>query len=177
MQQVKFLLLTTLFFILSMLGQVKGYDPKVTGLLMLPYSGIGILTTPLAVPMIGKNNYRHTIIIGSIVLVIGTLLFLFLDPSTPIFIILLIAAVIDIPNGLNNIGLSTSLYSNTKPEETGVASGIFQTFRSIGSILSTSLQGLTFGSSITTGCLHMIAILTVVISSMLLIVSLSRKFT
>lgn len=167
-----------LFFGLPLwLGQVRGYDPEVTGLLMLPFAGIGVLTTPIAVRMIGSNNYRPTIIIGSIVLVIGTLLLLILGPSTPVVIILLVAAVIGIPNGLNNMGLSTALYSNTNPEDTGVASGLFQTFRSIGSILSTSLLGLTFGGSITTEGLHLIAIITTVISLALLIVSLSRKLT
>ncbi|MFG0214602.1 hypothetical protein ACFU8X_15970 [Brevibacillus porteri] len=58
---------------------------------------------------------RFAPMVWSIVLVIGTLLLLMLGPTTPVAIILLVAAVIGIPNGLNNIGLLTALYSNTKP--------------------------------------------------------------
>lgn len=167
-----------LFFGLPLwLGQVKGYDPEVTGLLMLPFAGIGILSTPIAVRMIGDSHYRPAIIIGSLVLVIGTLLLLTLGPSTPLIIILLVMAVIGIPNGLNNLGLSTALYQHTNPKDTGVASGLFHTFRSVGSIFSTSLLGLIFGGSITTEGLHQIAVITAVISAALLIVSLSRKLT
>ncbi|MBW7460785.1 MFS transporter, partial [Paenibacillus sepulcri] len=120
---------------------------------------------------------RQPVIIGSIVLVAGTLLLLVLGPHTSVPIILLVAAVIGISNGMNNMGLSTALYSHTKPEETGVASGLFQTFRSVGSIFSTSLLGLIFGGSVTTSGLHIIAVVTAVISACLLAVGCSRRLT
>ncbi|SCW83908.1 drug resistance transporter, EmrB/QacA subfamily [Paenibacillus tianmuensis] len=168
----------SLFFGLPLwLGQVRGYDPQMVGLLMLPFAGIGVLTTPLAVRMIGRSGYRQPIILGSIVLVIGTLLLLLLGPHTPVAIILLVFAVIGISNGMNNMGLSTAMYSNTKPEDTGVASGLFQTFRSVGSIFSTSLLGLIFSGSVTTSGLHIIAIVAAVISAGLLAVGCSRKLT
>lgn len=168
----------SLFFGLPMwLDQVKGFDPKYAGLLMLPFAGVGVFTTPLAVRIIRKSGYRPVIILGSLVLVIGTLLLLILGPETPVIVILLAAAVIGIPNGLNNMGLQTALYSHTNPEETGAASGLFQTFRSVGSILSTSLLGLIFGGSVTTSGLHLIAVITAVISAGLLAASLSRKLT
>ncbi|WP_179223969.1 MFS transporter [Paenibacillus tyrfis] len=153
------------------LGQVRGYDPQMAGLLMLPFAGIGVLTTPLAIRMIGRSNYRQPIIVGSSVLVIGTLLLLLLGPETPVAIILLVTAIIGISNGMNNMGLSSALYSNTNPENTGVASGLFQTFRSVGSIFSTSLLGLIFGGSVTTSGLHIIAIVAAVISAGLLAVA------
>lgn len=168
----------SLFFGLPLwLGQVRGYDPQTAGLLMLPFAGIGVLTTPLAVRMIRRSSYRQPVIIGSIVLVAGTLLLLVLGPHTSVPIILLVAAVIGISNGMNNMGLSTALYSQTKPAETGVASGLFQTFRSVGSIFSTSLLGLIFGGSVTTSGLHIIAVVTAVISACLLAVGCSRRLT
>jgi len=167
-----------LFFGLPMwLGQVKGYDPQIAGFIMLPFAGLGVLTTPIAVRMIQRSSHRPVIILGCAVLVIGTLLLLILGSKTPVILILIVAAIIGIPNGLNNLGLSTAMYSYAKPEETGVASGLFQTCRSVGSILSTSLLGLTFGGSVTTSGLHTIAIIATTISAGLLVISLSRKLT
>lgn len=167
-----------LFFGLPMwLDQVKGYDPKIAGFIMLPFAGLGVLTTPIAVRIIQRSSYRPVIIIGSSVLVMGTLLLLILGPKTPVAVILIVAAIIGIPNGMNNLGLSAAMYSNAKAEETGVASGLFQTCRSIGSILSTSLLGLIFAGSVTTSGLHTIAIIVAVISIGLLATSLSRKLT
>ena len=108
---------------------------------------------------------------------LGTLLLLVLQPDTPVIVILLIMAVIGIPNGLNNMALQTALYSNSKPEETGAASGLFQTFRSIGSLLATSLLGFIYGGVITTSGLHLIALMTAGISILLLAASVSRRLT
>lgn len=66
-------------------------------------------------------------------------------------------------------------YVVTPAQETGAASGLYVTFRSIGSILSTSLLGLTFGGEITSSGLHTIGLITVGLSVVLLVTSLSRK--
>lgn len=168
----------SLFFSLPLwLGEVLKLDPQTAGLMMLPFAGMGVITTPIAVQVIRKYNYRVTLIIGSSVLVLGTLLLLLLDENTPLIVIVLIMAVIGIPNGFNNMGLQTALYRYSSPEETGTASGLYQTFRSIGSLLSTSLLGLIYGGVVTTEGLHLIAIVTVVISVILLAASLSKRLT
>ncbi|MED3483034.1 MFS transporter [Bacillus toyonensis] len=87
-----------------------------------------------------------------------------------------VTAVLGIPNGLNNMG-QTALYHVAKPEETGIASGLFQTFRSIGSILSTSLLGLIFGGAVTSSGLHKLALITAGLGVVLFVVSSSRKLT
>ncbi|WP_439019732.1 hypothetical protein [Bacillus thuringiensis] len=75
--------------------------------------------------------------------------------------------------GLIVWGLQTALYHVAKPEETGIASGLFQTFRSIGSILSTSLLGLIFGGAV----MHTLALITAGLGVVLFVVSSSRKLT
>ncbi|WP_165867555.1 MFS transporter [Paenibacillus pinisoli] len=166
----------SLFFSMPLwLGQVKGYDPQTAGLLMLPFAGIGMLATPIAVRIIQRWSYRPAIIAGSSALLLGTLLLLLMGEDTPIFFILLATSIVGITNGMNNMGLQTALYQHTKPSETGAASGLFQTFRSVGGILSTSLLGIAFGSTVTTAGLHTIALAGACIGAVLLFFSLSRK--
>lgn len=166
----------SLFFSMPLwLGQVKGYDPQTAGLLMLPFAGIGMLATPIAVRIIQRWSYRPAIIAGSCALLLGTLLLLLMGEDTPIFFILLATSIVGITNGMNNMGLQTALYQHTKPSETGAASGLFQTFRSVGGILSTSLLGIAFGTTVTTAGLHTIALAGACIGVVLLFFSLSRK--
>ncbi|NMI03760.1 MFS transporter [Paenibacillus sp. SZ31] len=165
----------SLFFCIPLwLDQVKGYDPKTTGLLMLPLAGLGVIMTSVAVKCNKRFGYRTTIIVGNLLLVASTLLLLLLGENSSMLLILVVNAVLGIPNGFNNMGLQTALYDVTSPEETGAASGLYVTFRSIGSILSTSLLGITFGGGIRSEGLHTIALITAGLAILLLIGSISR---
>ncbi|SFE23094.1 Predicted arabinose efflux permease, MFS family [Paenibacillus algorifonticola] len=166
----------SLFFCIPLwLSQVKGFDPKTTGLLMLPLAGLGVIMTSVAVRCNKRFGYRTTIIAGNALLVLSTLLLLLLGDNSSILMIVLINAMLGIPNGFNNMGLQTALYVVTPAEETGAASGLYVTFRSIGSILSTSLLGLTFGGAITSSGLHTIGLITAGLSVVLFVSSLSRR--
>jgi hypothetical protein len=57
----------------------------------------------------------------------------------------------------------------------GVAAGQFQTFRHLGSVLSTSLLGLLFDGTTTTGRLHMLAVVLTCIGVILLIVAVRMR--
>ncbi|ANY69421.1 hypothetical protein BBD42_25255 [Paenibacillus sp. BIHB 4019] len=166
----------SLFFCIPLwLSQVKGFDPKTTGLLMLPLAGLGVIMTSVAVKCNKRFGYRTTIIAGNGLLVLSTLLLLLLGDNSSMLMIVLINAALGIPNGFNNMGLQTALYVVTPTEETGAASGLYVTFRSIGSILSTSLLGLSFGGAITSSGLHTIGLITAGLSVVLFVTSLSRK--
>jgi hypothetical protein len=56
----------------------------------------------------------------------------------------------------------------------GAASGQFQTCRYVGALLSTSLLGLAFGTTITSHGLHLIASVLAGISGLLLVASVTR---
>jgi len=165
-----------LFFSMPLwLDQARGLDPKTTGLLMLPFAGVGVLMTPIAVRLNRRFGYRTTLIAGNLILIAGALLLPLLDEGSPIAVILLVTAVLGVPNGLNNMGLQTALYDVTPPKDTGIASGLFQTFRSIGSVLSTSLLGLIFGGVITSSGLHTIAFISVGLGGALLLASVFTR--
>jgi sugar phosphate permease len=57
----------------------------------------------------------------------------------------------------------------------GVAAGQFQTFRYLGSILSTSLIGLLFAGTITSGGLHLLAAVLACISVLLVVVAVRLR--
>ena len=74
---------------------------------------------------------------------------------------------------LNNLGLQAALYEYAPAPHMGAASGQFQTFRYVGAILSTSLLGLAFGTTVTSHGLHLIAYVLAGISALLLMASIT----
>jgi hypothetical protein len=58
----------------------------------------------------------------------------------------------------------------------GAAGGQFQTFRYVGAILSTSLLGLAFGTTITNDGLHRIAYVLAGVSGLLFVASIATPW-
>lgn len=157
----------------TFLQQVKGYSPEHTGLIMLALAGFGVLSSPIAGRMIDLYGSKLPMVVGAVLLAAGTGLLLTYRETSPLIWLLAIMSVLGLSNGFNNISTQTALYENVAPEDTGSASGLFQTSRYLGSILSGSLLGVTFNKYIDQSHLHLVAIICFVFC--LLIVGLSLK--
>ena len=156
------------------LEQVRGFDPGQAGLLMLPIAGCGVGASRVALRLITRAGPRIALIIGAATLTIAGLALLGLDARTPVVDILLIGAVLGVPNGFNNLSLQAALYEHAPAPEAGAAAGLFQTFRYIGAILATSMLGLVFPLSATTHGLHVIAVAIAAIGAVLVVASVRR---
>lgn len=143
----------------TFLQQVRNYSEQHTGLIMLALAGFGVIVSPLAGRIIDKYGSKLPMVIGAALLLVGTGLLLTYHESSPLLWLLIIMAVLGMSNGFNNIAMQTALYEHVKPEETGSASGLFQTSRYLGSILSSSLLGLTFNRHLDDQHLHLVAII------------------
>src|SRR5262249_45446820 len=107
----------------------RGYAPDVTGLLLLPVAGVGVVATPFAARLIDRVGPTPAIIVGSASLLVGSLLVLLFDTTTPPAVLLAVGAVLGIPTAFNNLGLQAALYQAAPPNLMGSAGGLFQTFR------------------------------------------------
>ncbi|MFP3465842.1 MFS transporter [Leifsonia sp. SIMBA_070] len=126
-----------------------GYSAGVAGLLMFPLAAVTIVVTPLAARAIESVGLRPTLISGAIALVIGAAL-LGVAALTPApWAVLLLTAALGIPYCIVSIAMNQALYSSARPEDSGVAAGIFQTSRYVGAIVATTLLGLLFSGGTT----------------------------
>jgi MFS family permease len=167
------IVLYAVFFALPLwLEEARGFAPGTTGLLLLPVSGVGALATPLAARLIDRSSPRLSLIVGSALLLAGSLLLLLLDATTPLPALLAVGVVLGIPNGFNNLGLQAVLYETAPAQQMGAAGGLFQTFRYTGAVLSTALIGLVFGVNATSASLHTLAVLLAVVSGALVMASI-----
>lgn len=152
----------------TFLQQVQGYSERDTGLIMLALAGFGVITAPIAGKMIDHLGSKVPLITGAGLLFIGTVLLLTYQTSSPLGWFLVVMSVLGMSNGFNNISMQTALYDHTPPEDTGSVSGLFQTSRYIGAILSSSLLGIVFNKHLDLAHLHLVAIISLVFTGIVI---------
>lgn len=136
------------------LEAVRGYSTDIAGLFILPVAGIGIVAIPVAARLIDRRGSRTALLLGSVVLLCGTIMVQFLGDGTPVLAIIGFTVLFGVPNGFNNLGLQTALMDASASGRTGAAGGLFQTFRYLGAILATAMIGVIFDRNLSSSGLH-----------------------
>ncbi|MFJ4171635.1 MFS transporter [Paenarthrobacter sp. NPDC089714] len=137
------------FFGLPQLLQEAGnYDAGLVGLLMLPLASMSVLVTPLTVRLIERFGVRAVLITGVLVLTVAAAALGLLTLSLWPPLVLVLTAVMGVPYGAVSTASNQGLYVSARPEERGVAAGIFQTCRYLGAITATVLIGVFYGPGV-----------------------------
>ncbi|WP_106495196.1 MFS transporter [Lentibacillus sp. Marseille-P4043] len=156
----------------TFLQQARHYSAEHTGLIMLALAGFSVIVAPIAGRMIDRYGSKLPLVIGAFLLLIGTALLLTFQQDSALWWFLIIMSILGMSNGFNNISMQTALYEQVKPEETGSASGLFQTSRYLGSILSSCLLGLAFNSHLDIEHLHIVAATSLVFCILVIVLAL-----
>lgn len=143
----------------SLLQQVQGYSEKFTGLIMLALAGFSVFVTPFVGRLVDKRGSKIALIIGSFLLLIGTGLLLTYSESSYLVWLLIILAVLGIGGGFSNLASQTALFENVAKEDTGSASGLFQTSRYLGAVLSGSFLGVALTGKLSYEHFHHVALI------------------
>lgn len=157
----------------TLLQQVRGYSEEHTGFIMLALAGFSVIVTPLAGILIDRKGAKPAAIIGAIFLLIGTGLLLTYHETSVLWWLIIIMAILGISNGFNNLSAQTALYEQIDQKDTGSASGLFQTSRYVGAILSGSYLGTAFTGHLDIAHFHIVALVSFVVC--LIIVGLAVK--
>ncbi|MEQ7005908.1 MFS transporter [Actinopolymorpha sp. B17G11] len=157
------------------LGSVRGFGADTVGLLVLPIAAMGVLMTPVAARLVRQRGSRATLVFGSLVLLLATVLVQVLSDATPIVVLVAVALLFGIPGGFNNLGLQSALYEASPGDRMGSSGGLFQTFRYLGAISATSVLGVVFEHDLSSAGLHRIGwIMTGVAVALVLLALLLR---
>jgi MFS family permease len=161
-----------LFFGLPLwLEAVRGFSTERVGVLMLPFTILSLLVTPVAARAIGRYGSKPALVAGSVLVVVGTGAVQFLGDATPVVVLVLITVILGIPNSVNNLGLQTGLYAAAPPERTGASGGLFQTFRYLGAIMASSLLGIVLERDLSTAGLHQVGLVITGVAVVLLVLA------
>lgn len=126
----------------QLLQESGGYNPGLVGLLMLPLATMSVLATPWAVRAMGRFGVRRVLIAGVVLLTLVAALMWLLTGSLSVPLVLALTALMGVPYGVVSIASNQGMFVSTRPQERGVAAGIFQTCRYVGAITATVLIGV-----------------------------------
>ena len=149
--------------------------PEQTGLALLP---MALIAPIISFPVSRRNLVRGPLVLTGITLLVGSVGLLALDSQSSLFLIAMVTLVFGISMGLSNVGNQTALYSQAPGNLIGTAAGLLRTFGYLGSIGSSALTGIVFGSKVDDAGLHTIAIILISVSTLVLLLTVAdRKLT
>jgi MFS family permease len=126
----------------QLLQEGGGYDPGVVGLLMLPLAAMSVVATPWAVRAMGRFGVRRVLIAGVVLLTAVAALMWLLTGTLVVPVVVALTALMGVPYGTVSIATNQGMFVSTRPQERGVAAGIYQTCRYVGAITATVMIGV-----------------------------------
>ncbi|KRF02335.1 MFS transporter [Paenibacillus sp. Soil766] len=170
---IEFMLVNILFYSLffglpSYLQMVRHISEFHTGLLMLSLGLCSLVVSPLAGRWIDKSGPRPALLLSAILMTLGSIWIVTWQPTSPMISVCLALAAFGVSNGLNNVGMQAVLFQSSPKEIIGVASGLFNTSRYLGTILSSLLISIIMGDTFSAGGLRILGIILTIIAAYLL---------
>lgn len=131
-----------------------GLSPFHAGLVQIPMFlmaiGVSVLTGR-------RKGVRGKLLVGAAGQIVACLVILTLTGNSPLWLLLLVALIFGVPQGLNNLALQNSVYFQADPERTASSAGLLRTFAYIGSMVASSATATSFGERADTGGMHELA--------------------
>ncbi|MGG1519421.1 MFS transporter [Paenibacillus oryzisoli] len=177
---VQYLLVNLLFYALffgvpSYLQMVRHVSEFHTGLLMLAMGLSSLIASPIAGRWVDRSGPRPVLVVSAILMTLGSVWLALLKDSSPVISVCLALAAFGCSNGLNAVGLQSALFTSAPKAMIGVASGLFNTSRYVGTILSSLLTGLMMGGSFSFIGFRRLAMVLAVIGVALVFMSLRHR--
>ncbi len=175
---VEYMLVNVLYYALffglpSYLQMVREVSVFETGILMLSLGLCSLAAAPLAGRWVDRSGPGPALLLSALLMTFGSLWLVMLNGSWPVASICIALAAFGISNGLSGVGLQAALFQSSPKEIIGVASGVFNTSRYFGTILSSLLTGLIMGGQLSSGGLRRLAVVLTAIA--LLLIFLNRQ--
>ncbi|WP_022881968.1 MFS transporter [Gryllotalpicola ginsengisoli] len=137
-----------------------GYSADQAGWLQLPTAVLAALTS---VAVARNRRLKLPLVLSGAIPFLGGLLLMLLHASSPLWLLLLAAAIFGVPQGLASVSNQQALYRQAPGDQLGTASGLSRTAVYLGSILSSAAIGLAFPTAPTDGGLHALGLAIAVI--------------
>jgi MFS family permease len=131
-----------------------GLSPFHAGLVQIPMFLVAIGVSIVS----GRSKgVRGKLLVGALGQVVACAVMLTLTGDSPVWMLILVALIFGVPQGLNNLALQNSVYFQADPERTASSAGLLRTFAYIGSMIASSATAVSFGQRADTGGMHQLA--------------------
>ena len=133
------------FFLPQYLQVVTGADALTAGLEILPWTGTLVVISPLGGRAVDRFGERPVAVISLLLQVVGYIwIALIVAPGTPYWAMVVPLVVSGAGISMAGPALQKAVLGAVSPAQTGIASGVFNTFRQLGGAVGTSIAVLLF---------------------------------
>lgn len=127
---------------------VKGISPTMAGYVTMPMSLAMLITSGIIGQVITKTGkYKKIAVSGLIVMTVGMVLMYFMEPTTPIFYLILYMIILGFGIGIAMPVFSLTVQNAVSPQQLGVATATSQLFRSLGGTIGIAVMGTLMTAS------------------------------
>jgi MFS family permease len=133
----------------------RGLRAAEAGLLLVPMFLAAIVVASVTgrrPAVLGK------LLVGSTTQIVARAMLLFLGPGSAIWLLVAIALIVGIPQGLNTLANQNALYHQADPARMGSSAGPLRTFMYLGAIIAAAANGAFLGHRADTAGLHHLAV-------------------
>jgi MFS family permease len=148
----------------------RGLSASAAGLLLLPMFVTGIVATSTA----GRRpKVRGKLVVGSLAQIAACLvLLLVVGSSSPIWVLVVVAVIAGIPQGLNGLANQNALYHQADPARIGSSAGLLRTFTYLGALAAAAANASFFAGGADTAGLHDLSLFVMACAAALLVLTL-----
>jgi MFS family permease len=133
----------------------RGLTAAATGLVLLSTFLVGLL---ISVTTGRRPEVWPKLLVGGVVQVAVCAALLLVTGASPIWFLVVLAAVLGVPQGMLNLANQNALYFQADANRVGASAGLLRTFMYLGAIVASSASAGFFGRRADTGGLHGLAL-------------------
>lgn len=150
----------------------RGLSASVAGLMLLPMSVTAVVVAALT----GRRAaVRGKLVVGAVAQVLACAALLFFGDGTPLWLVVGLAILVGIPQGLVSLANQNALYHQADPERIGASAGLLRTFGYLGAIVASVGNGVFLAARADTTGLHRLALFLLVVAVAFLAVTLADR--
>ena len=140
------------------------------GLVLLPMFATGVAVAAVT----GRRpEIRAKLVVGSGAQIVACALLLLLHADSPVWLLIIIALILGLPQGLNNLANQNALYHQADAVRVGSSAGLLRTFNYLGAITASAAAGAFFGRDAGTAGLHHLALFLLAVAALFLALTAS----
>jgi MFS family permease len=150
------------------LEEGRGLSASQAGLALLPLFGTGIVVSTAT----GRRpGVRGKFLVGSVGQIVACALLLLLGGHSSVWLLLVVAVLFGVPQGLNNLALQNSVYFQADPERVSSSAGLLRTFGYLGAIVASAADSAVYGQRADTPGMHRLALIMLAAGALYLLVT------
>ncbi|GAA3516295.1 MFS transporter [Actinocatenispora rupis] len=132
----------------------RGLTPSQAGLVQLPMFAVAIGVSTLTGR---RKGVRGKLVVGAVAQIVACALLLTVGGASAIWLLLAIAVIFGVPQGLNSLALQNSVYYQADRERIAASAGLLRTFVYMGSMIASAATAASFGQHANTPGMHHLA--------------------